>query len=162
MYIIGSFLQAFRVLTMQLQLVSSNVSAGRTIMVFLQISMNIALRSFGHQFYNVQKHTSSLTSKFCRIGPTFTLKKIIHKRIRALKSNTLQCCIKGMTEIAEAENQIIQLSLLHLVSLLQKVQMDCLGHGWMMESRMSFVCSKNKQLCLHVKASEQQNSSKFT
>lgn len=67
----------------------------------------------------------------------FTLKKIIHKGIRTLKSHTLQCRIKRMVEIAETESQTIQLSLLHPASLLQKVQMDCLGHGWMMESGMS-------------------------
>lgn len=154
-YTSGDFVQAFLLFPMQLNLLSSCVSAGRTAMVLLQISVNMALRHFGHQFYNVQKHTSFLTLKFCRIDPMFTFKKIIHKEI---KSNTLQCRIKGIMEIAEAGNQTIQLSLLHLVSLLWKVQMDCLGHGRLMESGMSFVCSKSEKHGLHEKAPEQQNS----
>lgn len=83
-YTSGNFVYAFLVFPMQLKLISC-VSAGRTAMVLLQIPVGIALRHFGHQFYNVQKHISFLTLKFCRIDPMFTFKKIIHKEI---KSNT--------------------------------------------------------------------------
>lgn len=75
-YLTGYFLSAFLVLTIQFQLLLSYVSTGRTTIILLQISIHIS-RAFGHQFYNVQENTYSLTLKYFKTGPIFTQKKII-------------------------------------------------------------------------------------
>lgn len=111
----------------------------KTIKVLSQFSVYVVLRLFGHQFYKVQKPISSLTLRCCRIGPVFTLKKIIHKVITILKLNTLWCHVKGRVEVTEARGQTIQLSLQHLANLLLKVQIDCLDQGWVTESEMSLL-----------------------